>query len=90
MKQDDLERFADDLRDCTGLDIGLALDPSPDGLHVLKIDGADFFFNADGSGYDGWGKKRTGAGSNGLGVEESDQPLDPDTPVARKESGDGE
>lgn len=56
MKPDDLERFAADLRDHTGLDIGLVLDPSPNGLHVLTINGADFYFNADGSGYDGWGK----------------------------------
>ncbi len=53
MKQDDLERFADDLRGHTGLEIGLVLDPSPDGLHVLTIEGADFFFYADSSGYDG-------------------------------------
>ena len=56
MKPDDLKRFADDLRDHTGLTVGLELDPVPDGLHVLTIDGADFYFYADGSGYDGWGR----------------------------------
>ena len=64
MNADDLTRFADDLRDHTGLDVVLNLDPSTDGLHVLTIDGADFFFNADGSGYDGWGR-RLSKGGNG-------------------------
>ena len=56
MKADDLTRFADDLRAHTGSNVGLELDPKPDGLHVLTIDGTDFFFYADGSGYDGWGR----------------------------------
>lgn len=56
MKLDDLKRFAEDLRRHVGLTVELALDSHPDGLHVLHIDGVDFFFRADGSGYDGWGK----------------------------------
>jgi len=28
----------------------------PNGLHVLRINGIEFFFYADGSGYDGWGR----------------------------------
>ena len=88
MKQDDLIRFADDLRDHTGLEISLVLDPSPNGLHVLSIDGADFYFNADGSGYDGWGKKLpNGEDSHCRGVEGSDQHPISDTPVSRKEAG---
>lgn len=56
MMADDLQRFAVDLRTHTGVAIELALDPKPNGLHILKINGVDFFFHADGSGYDGWGK----------------------------------
>mgnify|MGYP001566821157 CR=1 FL=1 len=41
-------RFADDLRDHTGHDVRLELDPAPDGLHILTIAGADFYFYADG------------------------------------------
>ena len=57
MNKDDLIRFAADLRDRSGLDVHLELDPAQDGLHVLTIAGADFYFYADGSGYDGWGKR---------------------------------
>jgi len=55
MKMDDLERFAEDLRHHVGLAVEFLLDSNPDGLHVLRINGVDFFFRADGSGYDGWG-----------------------------------
>jgi len=67
MKRDDLIRFAEDLRDHTGLDVHLELDSASDGLHVLTIDGADFYFYADGSGYDGWGKRLSA--DNALGIE---------------------
>lgn len=63
MNKDDLIRFADDLRDHTGLYVHLELDPTPDGLHVLTIDRADFYFYADGSGYDGWGKPLSQGGA---------------------------
>ena len=56
MDKEHLKRFADDLRDHGGLDVCLALDSSPDGLHVLSIAGTEFYFYADGSGYDGWGQ----------------------------------
>ena len=56
MNLDDLTRFTDDLRNHAGLDVDLAPDPKPDGLHVLTINGVDFYFNANGSGYDGWGQ----------------------------------
>jgi hypothetical protein len=63
MNKDDLIRFADDLRDHTGLDVHLELDPAADGLHVLTIDGADFYFYANASGYDGWGKPLSQGGA---------------------------
>ena len=56
MKPDDIQRFADDLRRLTGVTVELRIDNEADGLHTLRINGADFFFRADGSGYDGWGK----------------------------------
>jgi len=56
MKTNDLERFAEDLRRHVGLTVAAIPDSNPDGLHVLSINGVDFFFRADGSGYDGWGK----------------------------------
>lgn len=56
MKPDDIQRFADDLRRLTGVTVELRIDHEADGLHTLRINGADFFFRADGSGYDGWGK----------------------------------
>jgi hypothetical protein len=62
MNEAHLKRFADDLWDHTRLDVHLELDPAPDGLHVLTIDGADFYFYADGSSYDGCGKRLSGNG----------------------------
>ncbi len=56
MNAENLQRFADDLRQLTGFNVELQLDPKPDGMHTLRINGVDFFFRADGSGYDGWGK----------------------------------
>ncbi|MBN2561156.1 MAG: hypothetical protein JXQ75_09520, partial [Phycisphaerae bacterium] len=56
MNADDLKRFAEDLRTHLGLSTEVEIDAKPDGLHVLRINGVDFFFNADGSGYDGWGR----------------------------------
>lgn len=56
MTADDLTRFAEDLRLIAGIKTELELDRDPRGLHVLRINGVDFFFHADGSGYDGWGK----------------------------------
>jgi hypothetical protein len=52
---DDLERLAEDLRQHAGLAVEFLPDPDPEGLHVLQINRVDFFFYADGSGYDGWG-----------------------------------
>lgn len=56
MKANDFQRFADDLRWLTGVSVELRISSAPDGLHTLQINGADFFFNADGSGYNGWGR----------------------------------
>ncbi len=56
MKTDDFQRFAEDLRDQLSLSADVHIDADPEGLHVLRINGVDFFFNADGSGYDGWGR----------------------------------
>ena len=50
-----LERFAGDLARWSGIEARLALDPVPDGLHVLTIGKADYYFRADNGGYDGWG-----------------------------------
>ena len=55
MNIENLERFAEDLRQHAGLAVELLPDPDPQGLHVLRINYVDFFFYADGSGYDGWG-----------------------------------
>ena len=55
MKMGDLERFAEDLRHHVGQTVELLPDSNPDGLQVLRINGVDFFFRSDGSGYDGWG-----------------------------------
>ena len=55
MNVDDLQRFADDLRDIAGLDAVFEADPKPDSLHVLTINGVDFFFCTNTGGYDGWG-----------------------------------
>ena len=56
MKAEDLERFAEDLNTFAHIETTVEPDPNPDGLHVLRIKKVDFFFHADGSGYDGWGK----------------------------------
>ncbi len=56
MKGEELQRFADDLRRLAGVPVELRIDSDPTGLHTLRINGVDFFFRADGSGYDGWGK----------------------------------
>ncbi len=52
----ELERFADDLEAHTGLATKLDLSTDDDGLHAIQIAGADFYFNANGTGYDGWGR----------------------------------
>jgi len=54
---DALERFAEDLRQHACLAVEFLPDPDPEGLHVLQINRVDFFFYADGSGYDGWGQQ---------------------------------
>ncbi len=59
MELEDLERFADDLRERADLRVELFPDANPSGLHVLRINHVDFFFYADGSGYDGWGMQTT-------------------------------
>ena len=56
MTADDLRRFAEDLRVQLEVSTQVDIDAKPEGLHVLQINGVDFFFNADGSGYDGWGR----------------------------------
>lgn len=55
MNAEDLQRFADDLCRPTGVLVELRISSESDGLHTLRINGVDFFFRADGSGYDGWG-----------------------------------
>lgn len=55
MNHDDLERFAEDLRQHAGLTVEYLPDADPEGLHILRINHVDFFFYANGSGYDGWG-----------------------------------
>jgi hypothetical protein len=55
MNPDDLERFAEDLRQHACLSVEFLPDADPEGLHVLQINRVDFFFYADGSAYDGWG-----------------------------------
>ena len=52
MKTEDWERFTEDLRVVAGLDAAVEFDPNPNGLHILRINKVDFFFHADGSGYD--------------------------------------
>ena len=56
MNAEQLQRFVDDLRVLTNVAVELRISPEPNGLHRLQINGVDFFFRADGSGYDGWGK----------------------------------
>lgn len=53
----ELEKFACDLGSLPDLSVSIERDKSPDGLHVLNINGVDFYFYADGAGYDGWGKE---------------------------------
>ena len=55
MNADDLRQFAEDLQRHAGVSVELHIDPDPEGLHILRINGVDFYFCADGSGYDGWG-----------------------------------
>lgn len=56
MNAESLQRFADDMRCLTGLVVETRISFDSDGLHTVRINGKDFFFRADGSGYDGWGK----------------------------------
>ncbi len=51
-----LEEFADALGSLPKMSVTFEREESPDGLHVLSINGVDYYFNADGSGYDGWGR----------------------------------
>ena len=53
---DSLKRFAIDLGAQAQIPAAFHPDPSPTGLHVLHINGVDFFFHTDGNGYDGWGR----------------------------------
>ena len=57
MNTEDLRRFTADLQEHASVSAELHIDPNPEGLHVLHINGVDFYFGADGSGYDGWGKR---------------------------------
>lgn len=52
----DLTRFAADLHEHTGLAATVKSGRTSDDLHVLTINSVDFYFYADGVGYDGWGK----------------------------------
>lgn len=52
----ELERFAEDLQRLTDIETKVDLASTADGLHVLQVKGVDFYFYADGSGYDGWGR----------------------------------
>ena len=51
-----LERFADDLGYHTNLKTTVNLSRDADSLHVIQIQGVDFYFYANGTGYDGWGR----------------------------------
>ena len=53
----ELEKFASDLGSLPKMSVSFERDESPDGLHVLSINEVDFYFYADGAGYDGWGKQ---------------------------------
>ena len=53
----ELEKFASDLGSLPNMSVSFERDKSPEGLHTLSINGVDFYFCADGSGYDGWGKQ---------------------------------
>ena len=57
MKSDDFERLAEDLRRYANVTVEFLPDSDPEGLHILRINHVDYFFNADGSGYDGWGRQ---------------------------------
>jgi len=57
-----LARFADDLGYHTSLKTSVKLSSDAEGMHVLHIKGVDFFFYADGSGYDGWGRAMSSPG----------------------------
>ena len=57
MNTEHFERLAEDLRRHAGLTTEFLPDSDPEGLHILRINHVDFFFYADGSGYDGWGKR---------------------------------
>ncbi len=52
----DLERFVEDLNDHASVNAVFQPDESAEGLHVVTINKVDYFFNADGGGYDGWGR----------------------------------
>jgi len=51
-----LQSFAVDLKQHSGIEAILVESPSSDGLHVLNIGNkVDYYFRADNGGYDGWG-----------------------------------
>lgn len=52
----DLGRFVADLKDIADVKAKVNFSPHQDGLHVLQVDDVDFYFNANGTGYDGWGR----------------------------------
>ncbi len=52
----DLKRFASDLEERVEVKARVSLCSRDDGMHVLQIDDVDFYFNANGTGYDGWGR----------------------------------
>lgn len=53
MKIEDLARFVEDLQTVAGLKAEFLPDRDPDGMHVVRVGDADFFFTS--KGYDGWG-----------------------------------
>ena len=59
-----LKRFAEHLEAHAGLAAKLDLADRDDGLHVIQIKGVDFYFNANGTGYDGWGQAINPPGRN--------------------------
>ncbi len=52
----ELERFAADLERLTDIDTKVELASNDDSLHVLRVKDVEFYFYADGTGYDGWGR----------------------------------
>jgi len=60
-----LERFADDLQYYTNLKTSVDLTDDVDLMHVVQIQGVDFYFYANGTGYDGWGRAMPSPGGNG-------------------------